>query len=324
MSGVSTDRSSVLVSGAGQLGSRYLQGLEKCRHPLDIHVHDVQPAALALAEQRWREVARAGTAHTVSFHTAVAALPRELDVAIVATTAQVRPQLVQEIAGHSAVRYWVLEKVLAQSEAGLDGILASTQTSQGAWVNTPRRMLPWHHQIAAHLVRNGPMTMTVNGGFWGLACNSIHFLDLFAWWTGEALESVDCAGLADHWIEGKRKGNWEVLGAIEARFSGGSTMRLHAQQGEVFYTFELVDGAEVWRMTEQTGKAVRSDGLEVPGRIPFQSELSGDLVDLLLANGNCGLPPVVQSVAMHRIFIRSLLQHWRQTMDPGASLLPIT
>ncbi|WP_397411239.1 hypothetical protein [Polaromonas sp.] len=324
MNGASTGRSSVLVSGAGQLGSRYLQGLATCRHPLDIHVHDVQPAALALAEQRWQEVAALSTAHTVSFQAAVAALPREFDVAIVATTARARPQLVREIAEHSAVRYWVLEKVLAQSEAGLDDILACTQPSRGAWVNTPRRMLPWHHQIAEHLVRNGAMTMTVDGGFWGLACNSIHFLDLFSWWTGETLEAVDCAGLADHWIEGKRAGNWEVLGSIEARFSGGSTMRIHAQQGEVFYTFELVDGEQVWRMTEQTGTAVRSDGLEVPGRIPFQSELSGDLVVALLTTGYCGLPSVAQSVAMHRIFIRGLLLHWRQTMDPGASLLPIT
>lgn len=324
MRSASAGRSSVLVSGAGQLGSRYLQGLANCRHPLDIHVQDVQPAALALAEQRWLEAVPADSAHTVSFQTAVAALPFGLDVAIVATTAQARPQLVREIAGHSAVRYWVLEKVLAQSEAGLDDILASTQASQGAWVNTPRRMLPWHHQIAEHLVRKAPMTMTVEGGLWGLACNSIHFLDLFAWWTGETLEAVDCAGLADHWIAGKRAGNWEVLGAIEARFSGGSTMRLHAQQGEVFYTFELVDGAQIWRMTEQTGAAIRSDGLEVPGRIPFQSELSGGLVDALLTTGICGLPSVAHSVAMHRVFIRSLLQHWHQTMDPVASLLPIT
>jgi hypothetical protein len=245
-------------------------------------------------------------------------------VAIVATTAQVRPQLVGDIAAHSAVRYWILEKVLAQSEAGLDDILAQTGNSTKAWVNTPRRMLPWHREIKAHLARTQPMAMKVDGGLWGLACNSIHFLDLFAWWTDETLEVVNTDGLADKWIEGKRAGNWEVLGAIAARFSGGSTMTLHAQQGEVFYTFELTDPPHVWHMTEQAGTASRSDGLKIPGRIPFQSELSGAMIESILEDGECGLPSLAESVDIHRIFIRSMLQHWRRTMDAGASLIPIT
>ena len=30
----------ILISGAGQLGSRYLQGMKKCNLPLTIFVHD--------------------------------------------------------------------------------------------------------------------------------------------------------------------------------------------------------------------------------------------------------------------------------------------
>ncbi len=320
----STQASRVLLSGAGQLGSRYLQGLAKCLIPLDIYVHDVQPAALAVAEQRWHEVVTAETLHGVTFHTTIQELPRQFDVAIIATTAQVRPQLIGDIAAHSAVQYWILEKVLAQSDAGLDDILAKTANCTKAWVNTPRRMLPWHKEIKAHLARTQPMVMKVDGGLWGLACNSIHFLDLFAWWTGTTLEAINTDRLADKWIESKRAGNWEVLGTITARFSGGETITLHAQQGEVVYTFELTDPPHVWHMIEQAGTSSRSDGLKISGRIPFQSELSGALIESILKDGECGLPSLAESVDIHRVFIRSMLQHWRRTMDADASSIPIT
>jgi saccharopine dehydrogenase-like NADP-dependent oxidoreductase len=46
----------VLIAGAGQLGSRYLQGLSKAIEPLDIHVFDLSAEPLTRAEQRWNEM----------------------------------------------------------------------------------------------------------------------------------------------------------------------------------------------------------------------------------------------------------------------------
>jgi hypothetical protein len=42
-----------------------------------------------------------------------------MDLAIVATTAEVRSALVSNICEHSDIRYWVLEKVLTQSEGDI-------------------------------------------------------------------------------------------------------------------------------------------------------------------------------------------------------------
>jgi predicted dehydrogenase len=315
----------VLVAGAGQLGSRYLQGLAACRRPLRIEVYDVDADALLVAEKRWHEVFRPESGHSASFHLGIDVLSSVFDVAIVATTAHVRPAVVKAVSAHAEVKNWILEKVLAQSETGLDEIAACVGPDARAWVNTPRRMLPWHAEVKALLPATGaPMGMEVDGGMWGLACNSIHFLDLFSWWSGQDLVSVDTSGLAGAWIEGKRAGNWEVLGTIAAAFSGGSRMTLHVQPGEVFYTFNLLAGDQRWQMTEQTGTAVRSDGLSVPGRIPFQSEVSGPLVDAILESRSCLLPTLEESIRMHRVFIRSLLQHWRATMSADANAVPIT
>ncbi len=314
----------VCISGAGQLGSRYLQGLVKCRTPLRIYVHDVVAEALDRASQRWSEAHGAESGHEVSFHATVEALPRQLDIAIVATTADVRPALLGKIAGHAAVRFWVLEKVLAQSLPGLDQIVASVGSESNAWVNTPRRMMPWHQEIKARLGLGRPMTLSVEGGEWGLACNAIHFLDLFAWWTGETLQTVTTDRLASHWFESKRRGNWEVAGTLEAMFSGGSCVVLGVGKGTEPIRLEVTHGRLTWLIKEAEGLAIRSDGLALPGRMEYQSEMTAPLVESLLENGACQLPTLEESLALHRVFIGGMLQHWRQAVDSEATAVPIT
>ena len=124
------------------------------------------------------------------------------------------------------MRYWILEKVLAQSELALDEILSMTQNSFGAWTNTSRRMMVWHHQIREKLRSNTPLHITGSGCLWGLACNGIHYLDLASWWTGETLNRIDISGLDSQWVESKRKGFFEITGKITAIFSGGTTFSL--------------------------------------------------------------------------------------------------
>jgi hypothetical protein len=315
----------VLIAGAGQLGSRYLQGLAKCRLPLMIYVQDISATSLVLAEQRWDEVHGLETRHVVSFHTTFDTLPRQCDIAIVVTTADVRPKVIAEIADYSTVRFWVLEKVLAQSESGLDEIMEHVGIGSRAWVNTMRRILPLHQQLKLQLSLKPPLVLKVGGGKWGLACNAVHFLDLLAWWTGETLQEVNTDLLSKRWFEGKRQGNWEVLGTLGAKFSGGSQAFLSAGEGEACYSLTVSDHYRSCNINEEEGLASCSDGIEIlSSRLPYQSELSAALVESILESCGCGLPTLEESVAIHRVFLRGMIEHWKQTVDPDAICVPIT
>ncbi len=314
----------VLVAGAGQLGSRYLQGLSKCALPLRIHVVDVSPESLLVAEQRWNEVAVAGFGHEISFHNSFDEIPGRIEVAIVATTAGARSSVVGKIADRSVVRYWVLEKVLAQSETGLEEILAHISGCAGAWVNTPRRMMPWHKQIKLELGLKQPMALRFNGGAWGLACNAVHLLDLLAWWSGEALEEVRTEALEQQWVGSKRSGFFEVFGTLEATFSCGTKAFLTAQPDAQNESLELTDGDMTWLINEEEGVASRSDGKVVTGSIRYQSQMSAELVERILECGSCDLPTLDESVALHRVFLRRMLEHWRQSGHSDSVDVPIT
>ena len=159
--------------------------------PLSITVVDPSEDSLALARKRLAEVSPAAP-HTVNFSTSLDSLPRQLDLGLIVTPAHCRARLVEEIVVRHQVKSWVLEKVLAQSCIQLDHIEQALAGNSQVWVNTPRRLMSWHKAIRHQLLTAGPSPLKVvlSGGFWGLACNAIHFIDLVAWWTNTPVKSV--------------------------------------------------------------------------------------------------------------------------------------
>ena len=80
------------------------------------------------------------------------------------------------------IGYLILEKVLFQDVASYYEIKDLLQLHAiPCWVNLPRRIFPFYQKLHAHLLPGKKFTMAVEGGNWGLGCNALHFLDLFAY-----------------------------------------------------------------------------------------------------------------------------------------------
>jgi hypothetical protein len=239
----------------------------------------------------------------------------------VPTTADVRLSVVKQILSVSHVRYWVLEKVLAQSVEQIDNLEQLLSNSEGVWVNTPMRAMSWHRKIR-HYLKN-PLHATYGPGMWGIACNAIHYLDLLAWWTGESLQRLDTKDLQD-WILSKRNGYWEVSGTLWGHYSGGSQLELTSIEGLPPSLLIQQDEQVLWRLDENSGKFTGSNNFSLLGKTEMQSEMTGRLVEQILLHGTCSLTPLVESIQMHKILISGLLSHWNESQKRDDILLPIT
>ena len=328
--------STILIVGAGQLGSRYLQGLADCQNTLDIYVKDISEQSLKVAKQRWEQLVhtvapntlsgktKPAAQHKVTFLSSFEKIPKQVDIAIIATNADVRALVVKQIVKKCDVRYWIFEKVLAQSEGELEDITTLSRNSVGAWVNTSRRMMEWQKQICNSLPTCVPLFATIKGHSWGLACNGIHFLDLVAWWTGETLTTIDTSELDLKWTESKRKGFFEITGGITAKFSKGSILTMESVLDEKATTFSIESQGEVWYIDEKSGVASGPEGVIIKGKNEMQSSMTTRLVDSLLKEGTCDLPRLLESTELHRVFIISLLKHWNYSHNTKIVKLPIT
>lgn len=314
-------RPSILVAGAGQLGSRYLQGLAVSPEALDIWVFDVSTESLIRAEQRWNEV-QPRSDHKVRYVADIDALPSALQVAIVATTADVRTNLVERIANACDVRYWILEKVLGQNREDLFRLKKILHGSE-AWVNTPRHQ--WELYCALHRqYPDSPAMEATFENFRGLACNAIHFVDFVCRWSGAQLVEVNTSGLHAEWYESKRRGFYEVAGRLEMRFSDGSRLTLASQRGNLPYSASLTVKGQEWKIDEAKGIASTPDGQMVEAKTELQSQLTAPTVRAILAGVPCGLPTLTESIQQHGVFLDALIAHWNTYMPNKTDRIPIT
>lgn len=315
----------VLIIGSGQLGSRYLQGLADVALPMDIWVCDPSATALNVASKRWSEVAMVMSGHAVHFIQNPEEIPQVLDLTIVATSADVRAQVVKSIFEKEIFsKYWILEKVLAQSYQDLKILRNCLASTKGAWVNTHFRTIDCFKKIKRSLTRPEKLYMELDGGRWGLACNSIHYLDLFSWMSSSSLNSISSVGLNKSWVEAKRSGFWEVFGSLQASFSNGGNMSLICADSDSPTILKISDGNTEWVIDDSNQVATCSDGLIIDAAIPLQSQRTAAVVHAILQNGVSQLPTLEESYLLHKGYLNCLIPHWNNGMQNFVESVPIT
>jgi predicted dehydrogenase len=300
----------ILLVGAGQLGSRHLQALASLDEPASIQVVDPSGASLDTARQRWGEV---NGHESVEFLPSLAGAAPEVDVAIVATAADVRRSAIESMLNRVRPSYAILEKVLFQHPDDFDavaGLFANKGTR--AWVNCPRRMWPFYQELKSRV--KPPVHMDVTGTNWGLACNAIHLIDLFAYLSG-AKDYFLTPSFDEGHTESKRDGFIELTGSLTADFgaAGEASVRSLAS-GETPFVIIIEDTAHNWKIEEGNGTAVAfvkstGAGTEQVMKVPFQSQLTNIAVTQLLSDGECPLTPYGESWALHLPLLSAISEH---------------
>ena len=300
----------ILIVGAGQLGSRHLQALASLAEPASIQVVDPSPSSLDAARKRWGEV---NGHEDVEFFTALKNAAPDVDVVIVATNADVRRRVIESMLDRVRPSYVVLEKVLFQHPDDFDAV-AGLFANRGirVWVNCPRRMWPFYQELRSRVKR--PVRLGVTGTNWGLACNAIHFIDLFAYLSGQK-EYVLNASFDEGYIESKREGFIEMTGSITADYGiGGQASLTSLASGETPFVVTIEDAAHRWNIEEGKGTLKvfdKSTGAEKEQvlKVPFQSQLTNIVVTQLLSDGECPLTPYGESWSLHVPLLKAVSEH---------------
>lgn len=292
----------VAIIGAGQLGRRHLQGLVKSGHTLSVHVIDPFESSRRAVEELILS-SGAGALPNIKVHATVDALPSKLDLVIVATTANNRLKAIEQLLRVSKVRHLVLEKFLFNDTDQYE--LAKTLiTSNGvtAWVNTPRRHFDVYRDLRERNRENKLLQFTVDGGDWGLCCNSVHFVDLAQFLTSSTELKIIQTRFDDGVMISKREGYVELSGEIIgnvgnttfiARSIRGSTKPITITLHYDHQTVLIAEGAAtLWNIGQGL---VKSETFS----LPYQSEMTGAIADQLLNAGICDLTPFADSVAAH-------------------------
>lgn len=326
----------ILLIGLGRLGARYLEGLANYSGALQIYAVDPEIEARDLASRLYYSNESYQDLHKLYILEEVSEkIPVNIDIAIIATTADIRTKLTELVASRCDVRFWILEKLLAQSVQDLDRIAASIKNSERAWVNIPRRAMKWHQELEALTRREKPFLMTVDGVAWDLATNSIHMIDLAQQLSGETVVGINCDELDAKWHQSRRKGFYEIGGNLQIKLSRSSVLLLKSRglQNDSKYTetrliqpsitLKFDDGYKI-DIDEGSGNASDSTGLNISGNIEFMSAMIPFLVADILENQKCSLPLFSGTLKMHQLLLNATLSHWNNSNNCNENYIPIT
>ena len=120
------------------------------------------------------------------------------------------------------------------------------------------------------------------------------------------------------------KGFWEIFGTLEAFYSRGSKLTMNCAQEDQKFLIHVNSGNFSWNINEYDGIAIRDDNLSLEGRLDFQSQITGILIESILEKGECELPCIETSVNQHKILLNALLYDWNNKMSEKHTKLPIT
>ncbi len=312
------------IIGAGQLGSRHLQGLKIASLPFEIWVMDKSKESLDVAKQRYDQVEAIGE-KLLHLTQNIEELPQKLDFVVVATGSMPRASLVKSLLAQSDVRYMILEKVLFPKLEDYDEIgTLIREKGVKTWVNCARRLFGVNHEVAM-LLDSSPIKMTYEGTDWGLCCNSIHLIDLFLMFSNEDSYILDTSELHPKVEESKRKGYIEFYGTLKIKTPKGSTLKLVCNKETSTNNPQIQVLQNDLHVIINEGKGVLSiNGKESSFRLPYQSETTGTYADMLIKMGYCSLTPFELSARYHKVFIEELLRFYNKVNGSASELLPIT
>lgn len=321
----------ICIIGAGNIGSRHLQALAKVSQPLFVQVIDPSPDSLSLAKTRYEEIKPANPKHKLTFSQSVKDVIAHIDIAIIATTSNIRSMMTKQLLDKTSVKYIIFEKILFDKFNQYKEMtnLISTKKAK-AWVNCSRRTMPFYRGLKEE-VKGQKIHYIVSGSQWGLACNAIHLVDHIAYLTNCYDFQVDTTKLTSILIESKRKGFSELTGTLSINFENGS-----------FASFTCYPTSNTPQIMQILSENFRCLTLETENKsyisshkskwqwelkttpMLYQSEMTNHLVSSLLKSGSCELTPYNLSSKLHLQLFEPLLKFVNQHSEKKYENYPFT
>jgi predicted dehydrogenase len=316
----------VAVIGAGLLGRRHLQSLDLCEKNIKISVVDTAVVSLEFAKN---DLSNTKAAQNVEYYHSIEDVTDNIDLAIVATTAKVRLSVLKALL-IKKVKNIILEKVAFNSLSEIELAQKIVKGSNvNIWVNCPRRLYPIYQELKVILKKYTAINYSIKGSDYGLACNGIHYIDFFSY-----LENCDDYAFKRSNItemtESKRDGYIECFGDLIGEFSSGCGFQLECKNNGVKPEYKIIielDEGSI-EIDEIRGCMSIDIGGEIETRtftMPYQSELTGPLVDTVIDTSQCELTGFYESMKIHVPFVREAYNEYAKIYGSNEKMfVPIT
>lgn len=316
----------IVIIGAGGIGSRHLQALSKMNNPMIIQVVDPSQEAITKAK-KIIENEPSCQIKNITYYPNMDSLSKEIDVAIIAVTSGIRRKVTEELLSISNVKNIIFEKVLftkIEDYYIIQQLLIEKNIH--AWVNCARRSWEFYRALRMLFSDANYIYITVSGKDWGLGCNSIHYLDLLAYCSGDIKEiNIDISHLDKEITHSKRSNYVEFTGTLKGTMGPNNFTLISTvadSESKIIIESDICKCIIYETVPIGTAKISKKnidgnwyeDKVEFP--IQYQSGLTNLVVQDILNTGDCILTPYNDSLLLHIPMINAFLSKLKYESGP--------
>ena len=319
----------ILIIGAGQLGSRHLQGALKSSNKLSITIVDPSLDSLKASKQRAKEIRLGNIGSTVEYRQKPPK-NKNYEICIISTNANVRAKVTRELLMYCRIKYIIFEKILFQKNIDFDIISKLLEKYNiKAWVNCPNRTFSFYKEIKNKLnITDDTVEMSVDGSSWGMACNSIHYIDLFSYFVNNSNIKIMNTNLSKTIFKSKRSGDFfEINGLFGVKIENHFLKIRCKDTTKPFVNVKIknkniefsIDELDATLQTNINGLTNIKDI-----KIPYQSSLTSKLIDDLIDKSQCDLTLFSDSCKHHLPLLSTFTSHFSKILKKKLIECPIT
>jgi len=334
------EKMKVLIIGAGRMGTRHMQGVQKVQNVEKIVVTDIKEDALNNAKATLENNTR------VSFVLFSDLQDERFDICIIASVASDRKRLC-EFAVSCGCEYLMIEKPLGQSYDEVDNLIQYFNSLPiKVVVNLNMRLydpvIKLKLDLGKYKQLQGEIVVTLNTGTLGIGCNGIHYLDFLFFIMDADKAEIVAAEVDDTIIPSGRGlqfcdfGGWAVIKYYKSEHLCCTALLSMSAKSTVFGGWEIVapfGRISIDEIAQERTTTLRKEDSNMPinryaadylpaEKESFVSPFLGDLTTLWineLQNGKNLLPEAKESLKVHK-----LMFDWLSFSKTHKTIFPIT
>lgn len=283
----------ICVIGVGNIGMRYVQGITRKFPDVQLFLVD-NPVRLQELEKL-----QLGNARLL---TSLDEIDGSIDLCVVSTSCEPRLAIYKRCLDLNP-RYIILEKYLFNSREEFSEclLLDRVPTFVNQWL--------YGSKTFDCLFEDEARSVELVGSGWGLACNAVHWIDVFKRHMNITHLQVGSDTAISEVFPSKRAGYEEIYG--ELVFVDGEsdkTFRLLDQGDDSLNGFQEIRVDEKIYHFDYTRV---SQDEKVLSHFPYFSDLIGDIIADIIDKGSCHLPLLEESISQH-LLIEDILETLNQ------------
>ena len=309
----------VCLIGCGGVGRRHLEAMLKVKHDINIEV----------VEPNIENTSSTPVSQNINYFTKINDISDNIDICLIATTANVRKKVILELVSKKNVKFIILEKVVFQNEKDFDEIIKLFKEKNiKSWVNCHLRAQPIYKKVKSYF-NSAPNEDTSfqydYSDDFTLSSSAIHILDLFSYLCDDYdLEIQDI--VTDTELKSSRhSGCVDFNGYMKVKSTNGYELVVKKRDAHFGEHLTIYHNDLTVRSSEGDDPDNRI-GFVQDKKIPYvwQSSLTNSYIDDIIEKSDCDLSTLENSAKLHKIMLKSFRNLLKEKYNREVVDCPIT